>query len=98
MIACDFFTVDTATLKRLYVLVFIEHRTRLLHLAGVTANPTGASVTRQARNLAMEPCRRTVMALPCLCAYGCPSVSRAVSRSRFRCRRRRVVALMMPSS
>jgi transposase len=54
MIACDFFTVDTVTLKRLYVLVFIEHGTRLLHLAGVTANPTGAWVAQQARNLAME--------------------------------------------
>lgn len=54
MIAGDFFTVDTVTLKRLHVLVFIEHRTRLLHLAGVTANPTGAWVTQQARNLAME--------------------------------------------
>jgi putative transposase len=54
MIACDFFTVDTVTLKRLYVLVFIEHGTRLLYLAGVTANPTGAWVAQQARNLAME--------------------------------------------
>jgi hypothetical protein len=41
MIACDFFTVDTVLLNRIYVLVFIEHRTRLLYLAGVTANPTG---------------------------------------------------------
>jgi hypothetical protein len=30
MIACDFFTVDTIMLKRLYVLVFIEHGTRML--------------------------------------------------------------------
>jgi hypothetical protein len=28
-------------LKRLHVLVFIEHGTRRLHLAGVTACPTG---------------------------------------------------------
>jgi hypothetical protein len=34
--------------------VFIEHGTRLLHVAGVTANPTGAWVSQQARNLAME--------------------------------------------
>jgi putative transposase len=54
MIACDFFTVDTVVLKRIYVLVFIEHGTRLLHMAGVTANPTGAWVTQQTRNLAME--------------------------------------------
>jgi transposase len=54
IIACDFFTVDTIVLKRLYVLVFIEHGTRMLHLAGVTANPTGPWVRQQARNLAME--------------------------------------------
>jgi putative transposase len=53
VIACDFFTVDTVTLKRLYVLVFIEHGTRMLHLTGAAANPTGPWVTRQARNLAM---------------------------------------------
>jgi transposase InsO family protein len=38
-------------LRRLYVFVFIEHRTRRLRLAGVTANPTGASVTQRAREL-----------------------------------------------
>jgi putative transposase len=47
IIACDFFTVDTVTLRRLYVLVFIEHGTRRLHLAGVTANPTGIWVAQQ---------------------------------------------------
>jgi putative transposase len=54
VIACDFLTVDTIVLKRLYVLVFIEHGTRCLHVAGVTANPTGAWVAQQARNLAMD--------------------------------------------
>jgi putative transposase len=53
IIACDFFTVDTVTLRRLYVLVFIEHGTRRLHVAGITANPTGTWVAQQARNLAM---------------------------------------------
>ena len=41
IIACDFLVVETVLLKRLYVLVFIEHGTRRLHLAGVTARLTG---------------------------------------------------------
>jgi putative transposase len=41
-------------LKRLYVLVFIEHGTRRLHLAGVSARPAGAWTVQQARNLAMD--------------------------------------------
>jgi transposase len=52
--ACDFLVVETVLLKRLYVLVFIEHGTRRLHLAGVTAHPTGVWAVQQARNLAMD--------------------------------------------
>jgi putative transposase len=51
IVACDFLTVDTVFLQRLYVLFFIELHTRRVHLAGVTANPTGAWVAQQARNL-----------------------------------------------
>jgi putative transposase len=54
IIACDFLVVETVLLRRLYVLVFIEHCTRRLHVAGVTPRPTGAWAVQQARNLAMD--------------------------------------------
>jgi putative transposase len=51
MLACDFFTVETITLRRFYVLFFIELESRRVHLAGCTTNPSGAWVTQQAHNL-----------------------------------------------
>jgi len=52
--ACDFFTVDTAWLKTIYVLFFIELGSRHVHLAGCTTKPTSAWVSQQARQLTWE--------------------------------------------
>ena len=49
-----FLHAGTVLLKRLYVLVFIEHGSRRMHLGGVTANPTGEWTVQQARNLALS--------------------------------------------
>jgi hypothetical protein len=48
LLAVDFFTVETIWLQRLYVLFFIELYSRRVHLAGCTANPSGAWVAQQA--------------------------------------------------
>jgi hypothetical protein len=54
ILACDFLTVDTVQVTRLYVLIFVRHRIRRLHLGGITAHPTGSWVAQEARNLAMD--------------------------------------------
>ncbi len=52
-LACDFFTVETAFRKTLYVLFFIDLSTRRVHIAGATTRPDWVWVTQQARNLTM---------------------------------------------
>ncbi len=52
--ACDFFSVETAWLRTLYVLAFIELGSRRIHLSPATAHPNSAWVTQQARNLVMD--------------------------------------------
>jgi len=54
ILACDFFTVETAFLRTLYVLFFIEVGSRRLHITAATRNPDGAFVTQQARNLCFK--------------------------------------------
>jgi transposase InsO family protein len=59
VLACDFFTVETVALTRIYVLLFIELERRFIWLGGVTAHPTSEWVTQQARNLTMVLGERT---------------------------------------
>jgi transposase InsO family protein len=57
IVACDFFVVVTATFRLLYVFVLMEHATRRLLHANVTAQPTAQWTTQQLREAL--PCDHT---------------------------------------
>ncbi len=59
ILAADFVHVDTVLLRRIYALIVIEHGTRRVHLAGITANPDGAWTAQAARNFLMDLDQRT---------------------------------------
>jgi putative transposase len=55
ILAVDFVHVDTVLLLwRLYALIVIEHGTRHVDLAGITANPDGAWTAQAARNFLID--------------------------------------------
>jgi putative transposase len=54
MLACDFLTVETAFLQRIYVLFFISLATCRIEYVACTSNPDGRWVTQQARNVVMQ--------------------------------------------
>jgi transposase InsO family protein len=54
ILACDFFTVETVFLRRIYVFFVLELATRRVHVVGATRYPTGTWVAQQARNLLMD--------------------------------------------
>jgi hypothetical protein len=54
ILAVDFVHADTVLLQRIHALIVIEHGTRRVHLAGITAHPDGAWTTQAARNVLMD--------------------------------------------
>jgi putative transposase len=54
MLACDFLTVETVWLTRIYVLFFISLGRRRIEYVACTSNPDGRWLTQQARNLIID--------------------------------------------
>ncbi len=54
LVAADFFSVDTVFFKRLYILIYVHLAKRRVLVANCSAQPTGAWVTQQARNLSWK--------------------------------------------
>jgi putative transposase len=54
ILACDFFTVDTIWLRRLYVLAFLSIGSRRIEYIACTSKPNTGWMLQQARNLLME--------------------------------------------
>jgi len=54
MLACDFLTVDTVFMQRIYVLFFISVGTRRIEYIACSSNPNGGWTAQQARNLVMQ--------------------------------------------
>jgi putative transposase len=54
ILSCDFFTVDTVWLRRLYVLVFLTVGSRRIEYVACTSKPDTAWMLQQARNLLMD--------------------------------------------
>ena len=50
-VACDFATIDTVTLRRFYLLFFIDIATRTVYFAAITDHPSGVWASQAARNL-----------------------------------------------
>ncbi len=53
-LSCDFLTVETAFLQRIYVLFFVSLATRRIEYVACSSNPDGAWTAQQARNLLMQ--------------------------------------------
>jgi putative transposase len=54
ILACDFFTVDTVWMRRLYVLAFITIGSRRIEYVAITSKPNTTWMLQQARNLLMQ--------------------------------------------